>query len=487
MSDIVNSNISYSGLVEKYIGSAYDTVKIVSDNIDAVIKVAGYEGLEDLDEIAEQVKEDADRADAAAAAAEGSATAAATSAQDAADSASSIGDAEQTCLDAVTITNANVVLTNADAASTAADRAQTQIDAAATKADATQTAADRVQTQQDVVTTGNNAAIAVAAKDEAEIALDEFTDFYLGAHATPPAFDNDGDPLIVGALYQDTTATPDVMKFWDGAAWLIAYATTDVADHSSLSNLATDAHNIYMRINGTLPMTAATPNFYGSESLPGITFDGDPDTGLYHQNTNVLGISVAGANVATFDVAGLNIVGNITLSGTVDGVDIASLPDSVSAKEDDLGDPAASGQCLVSTSGGTRSWETRATPLELTNGLALKENVLGYPDVDDKVLVSDNLANGGARSWVAFKRKWTDLEDTTNEIVDEDIGKFVAVNAGKTLDFVANIVSAAVGVNPPANPGEGALWLNSNTGYLYSWYTNTTGNDPFPQQWIRES
>jgi len=42
---IVNSNISNTGLVEKYVGTAYDTVKKVADNIDDVITLAGIQDL----------------------------------------------------------------------------------------------------------------------------------------------------------------------------------------------------------------------------------------------------------------------------------------------------------------------------------------------------------------------------------------------------------------------------------------------------------
>jgi len=45
---IKNSNQSFSGLVEKYIGTAYDNVKIVADNIDDVIALAGIEDLDDI-------------------------------------------------------------------------------------------------------------------------------------------------------------------------------------------------------------------------------------------------------------------------------------------------------------------------------------------------------------------------------------------------------------------------------------------------------
>jgi len=59
----INSNVSYSGLVEKYIGTAYDTVKVVSENIapilfveanlEEIIKVGQIEGIENIEELAE--------------------------------------------------------------------------------------------------------------------------------------------------------------------------------------------------------------------------------------------------------------------------------------------------------------------------------------------------------------------------------------------------------------------------------------------------
>lgn len=56
-----------------------------------------------------------------------------------------------------------------------------------------------------LVETKANADAAEAAKDEAEAALDEFTDLYLGSKTSAPTVDNDGDPLQVGALYFNST------------------------------------------------------------------------------------------------------------------------------------------------------------------------------------------------------------------------------------------------------------------------------------------
>ena len=46
--DSINSNRSYTGLVQKYIGTAYDHVKNVSDNLEDVIAVGSIDGIEDI-------------------------------------------------------------------------------------------------------------------------------------------------------------------------------------------------------------------------------------------------------------------------------------------------------------------------------------------------------------------------------------------------------------------------------------------------------
>jgi hypothetical protein len=50
---------------------------------------------------------------------------------------------------------------------------------------------------------------------------DSFDDRYLGAKSSNPSVDNDGNALITGALYFNTTAGE--MRVYSGSAWLSAY------------------------------------------------------------------------------------------------------------------------------------------------------------------------------------------------------------------------------------------------------------------------
>ena len=64
---------------------------------------------------------------------------------------------------------------------------------------------------------------AQTAATAAETALDEFDDRYLGAKAAAPTLDNDGNALLVGAVYWDTVS--DQMFTWSGTEWLPTFLT----------------------------------------------------------------------------------------------------------------------------------------------------------------------------------------------------------------------------------------------------------------------
>lgn len=83
--------------------------------------------------------------------------------------------------------------------------------AAATSATA---AAGSASAAASSATSAANSATAAAA------AYDSFDDRYLGAKSSPPSLDNDGNALITGALYFDTTA--GVMRVYNGTGWVDA-------------------------------------------------------------------------------------------------------------------------------------------------------------------------------------------------------------------------------------------------------------------------
>jgi hypothetical protein len=77
--------------------------------------------------------------------------------------------------------------------------------------------------------------------EAAQTALDEFTDLYLGAKASDPALDNDGNALQDGALYFNTSSND--LRVYNGSAWQVAAVSVAgfLAAANDLSDVASAA------------------------------------------------------------------------------------------------------------------------------------------------------------------------------------------------------------------------------------------------------
>jgi hypothetical protein len=146
-----------------------------------------------------------------------SASAAATSASSASTSASSA----QTSADSAS-TSATSSANSATSSATSASAAATSATSAAASATAASTSASSASTSASSALTSANSAATSATS--AANSYDQFDDRYLGAKASDPTVDNDGNPLITGALYFNTTIT--AMKVYTGTAWQIVAADT---------------------------------------------------------------------------------------------------------------------------------------------------------------------------------------------------------------------------------------------------------------------
>ena len=71
-----------------------------------------------------------------------------------------------------------------------------------------------------------SATAAAASATAAAASYDSFDDRYLGAKSTPPTVDNDGNALIVGAIYWNSVS--NAMFAWSGTAWGSISSTSDI-------------------------------------------------------------------------------------------------------------------------------------------------------------------------------------------------------------------------------------------------------------------
>ena len=163
---------------------------------------------------------------------------ASTSATNAATSETNAGTSETNAATSATSasTSATTATTKASEASTSATNAATSATTATTKATEASTSATTATTKAtEAATSATNAATsataaqtaqtaAEAAQTAAETAADNFDDTYLGAKASDPTVDNDGDALTAGDLYFNTTN--NVLRVYTGSAWQDAAVDT---------------------------------------------------------------------------------------------------------------------------------------------------------------------------------------------------------------------------------------------------------------------
>jgi hypothetical protein len=77
-----------------------------------------------------------------------------------------------------------------------------------------------------VDTVAGSATAAAASAAAAATTYDNFDDRYLGAKSSAPTLDNDGDALITGAIYWNSTT--NAMYAWTGSAWGSISSTADI-------------------------------------------------------------------------------------------------------------------------------------------------------------------------------------------------------------------------------------------------------------------
>ncbi len=246
---------------------------------------------------------------------------------------------------ALATTQANLATTNGAAqvalATTQANNAASSASTAATQATASASSASTSATQatnsaNSATASANSATSASSAQTAAEsardatlAAYDNFDDRYLGAKSSSPTVDNDGNALIAGSLFFDTTN--EAMKIYTGSAWVAAYVTgadfiptsgggitgdlafgdNDKAIFGAGSDLQIyhDGSNSYIDDAGTGKLFTRSSQFqvqkYTGENM--IVAVADDRVDLYYDNSKKL------ATTST----GVSVTGGITVSNNI--------------------------------------------------------------------------------------------------------------------------------------------------------------------------
>lgn len=195
-----------------------------------------------------------------------------------------------------------------------------------------------------------SASAAATSATNAAASYDAFDDRYLGSKTSDPTVDNDGNALLTGALYWNSSA--NVMKVYDGAAWTAAYLPAsgylqksgDTMTGNLTVNAGTDSRYL-LQVSGT-----TQAQFQATASA----------IRLASNNTIPLVLATDGVDRVTLDNVGNVTFGSVTASGVfkVQGVNAGdlvvfeSLDTSASAAPDvvlyrNSASPAASDQLGV--------------------------------------------------------------------------------------------------------------------------------------------
>jgi hypothetical protein len=131
----------------------------------------------------------------------------------------------------------------------------------------------------------------------AQLAADQVAQFntvYLGAKATAPTVDNSGNPLIVGALYFNTT--DDTLYTWDGSIWV---QEVTLNSNQTITGQKTFTQNI-------IASAGVTGNLTGSVSGNATT-----------ATTLATGRTIAISGAVTGTATSFNGSANITIPATI--------------------------------------------------------------------------------------------------------------------------------------------------------------------------
>ena len=196
---------------------------------------------------------------------------------------------------------------------------------------AADSAAAAATSESNAATSETNASNSAAA---AAASYDDFDDRYLGAKASAPTVDNDGDALVTGALYWNSTS--DELYVWNGSAW-------EQGSFTAGSLLANVVEDTTPQLGGDLDLNGnnitGTGNIDGRDvSADGTKLDGieagataDQTAGeiktAYESNANTNAFTDAEQSKLTGIEAGADVTdtANVTAAGALMDSEVTNL------------------------------------------------------------------------------------------------------------------------------------------------------------------
>ena len=355
--------------------------------------------------------------------------------------------------DVATKAYADSILGSATSAATSASNAASSASASATSASNASTSEGNASTSASA--SANSAAAAATT-------YDNFDDRYLGDKSSDPSVDNDGNALLTGALYFNTTSNN--MKVYSGSSWgAVAPTATSI--------------NLASQVTGTLPVANGGTGVTSKTGTGSVVLSTTPTL-----TTPVLsGITTTASGSMEFAPANYTMVvrgggsdeGSITLNcaANTHGQTITSQPHSANATNTMLLPEGANSTLLSRVSTDTLTNKTISGSANTITNVALATGVTGTLPV----------ANGGTGVTAAGASGNVLTSDGTNWTSTAPSG-----GGGSEMDFVAtgaiaNGVAVALNSNGtisqvdpagyPTQVGSASTYYNnaSNDGGRVAW------------------
>ena len=208
-------------------------------------------------------------------------------------------------VDAATATTSSTAAASSATAAAASQTAAAASESAAATSSATSTTQAGISTTQatnsatSATASATSATASAASATSSAASFDTFDDRYLGAKASDPTLDNDGDALVDGAMFFDTTN--NITKIYDlgTTTWLRTTPTSTDQGH----------------INTVSGISAAVSNVSSiSAAVSGV---------------NSISADVSGANAIAADISGVNAIGGSVTATAANSADITTTAGSI--------------------------------------------------------------------------------------------------------------------------------------------------------------
>jgi len=328
---------------------------------------------------------------------------------------------------ALTNTTFWVLIVDAVSAAASAATATTKAAEAVTAKNAAVVAQNASVAAKDLSVTAKNES--VTAKNAAEAAFDSFDDRYLGAKSSAPSTDNDGNALLTGALYFNSSSNQ--IFNWTGSAWVTIKPTS--SEQTNINTLSASSVVADMAILATDAIVADMA-ILGTDAIVA-------DMAILGTDAVVADMAILGSNdvVADMNLLGTStVVGNMNLLGT-------------SAVLTDMG--------LLGTSANVTNMDTCADNLSGINSFAeryriVSSNPTSSLNAGDLAFVTNdsNLKFYNGSAWVA-------ISPGIANVVDDSTPQL-----GGNLDVQTNSIVTTSNRNVLLAPnGTGVVEVKGNT------------------------